>query len=100
MPAQLVGKIFMKKWRVGMASKSMSAKYGHIKRRLSQGEPLTGKTLKTALEVLECDGNGSSDNMIDTIREKIVKGESLTEYEYHIFVEVILVHAKLSEDDV
>ena len=79
-----------------MTSKSMSAKFGHIKRGLSKGEPLKGKTLELALDIL---GNEFDDSEHDIfmkgIRNKIVSGEKLSEYEYHFFVEVIIDQLKL-----
>ena len=80
-----------------MSSKSISARYGHIKRGLSKGEPLKGKALKLALEIL----GGYNDNselsiFMKGIKEKIKSGETLSNYEFHFFVEVVLLYLKLS----
>jgi len=73
--------------------KSMSARIGHIKRRLLRDEVLTGKHLELALEIL---GNGNSEhNQIDQIAHKLEAGEKLNAYERHIMVDVILLHARL-----
>jgi len=75
----------------------MSAKYGHIKRGLSKKEPLKGKTLELALEILSVDYDDSEfGNFMKGIRKKIKNGEPLGDYEYHYFVEVTLPHLKLS----
>ena len=68
------------------AAKSFGARCGHVKRRLKQGEPLTGKTLELALEYAQD----------DEVARKLEAGEELTEYEYHVLVEVTLLHARLS----
>tara|TARA_R110000796_G_scaffold18061_1_gene55031 strand:- start:706 stop:984 length:279 start_codon:yes stop_codon:yes gene_type:complete len=68
------------------AAKSFSARCGHVKRRLKKGEPLTGKTLELALEYAQD----------DEVSRKLVAGEELSDYEYHVLVEVVLLHARLS----
>jgi hypothetical protein len=68
------------------AAKSFGARCGHVKRRLKQGEPLTGKTLELALEYAQD----------DEVARKLNAGENLSEYEYHVLVEVLLLHARLS----
>lgn len=75
----------------------MSARYGHIKRRLSKDEPLKGKTLTLALEVIDENYHeGSSDEaFLSKFRDKIKSGQPLDEYEYHVFVEVMLLHKRL-----
>ena len=79
-----------------MSSRSESARLGHIKRNLAAGEPLKGKTLKLALEILDVDYDNSKFGLfMKGIREKIKSGETLGEYEYHYFVETILQNMKL-----
>ncbi len=68
-------------------SKSISAKCGHVKRKLNSGEPLTGKVLEFALTLLGED---------DEIARKLIAGEKLDDYEQHIMIDVYLLHAKLS----
>ena len=68
------------------AAKSFSARCGHVKRRLKQGDPLTGKTLELALEYAQD----------DEVARKLKAGKELSEYEYHVLVEVLLLHARLS----
>lgn len=67
------------------AARSFGARCGHVKRRLKQGEQLTGKTLELALEYAQD----------DEVARKLKAGEILSEYEYHVLVEVILLHARL-----
>lgn len=68
------------------AAKSFGARCGHVKRRLERGEPLSGKTLKLALEYAQD----------DEVARKLIAGEELSEYEYHVLVEVRLLHARLA----
>lgn len=73
--------------------KSMSARIGHIKRRLLRDEVLVGKHLELALGIL---GNGNSGQaQIDQIAHKLEASEKLDAYERHIMVDVILLHARL-----
>lgn len=76
--------------------KSTSAKCGHIKRRLSRGERLTGKTLEFALEVLAT-GCGESKG---EIAEKLEAGIQLTEYELHLMLDVYLLHARFTGEPI
>lgn len=82
-----------------MSNKSMIAKYGHIKRKLAKDEPLKGKTLTTALEVVDENLNEKSADSAfwSTIKEKLLSGKTLDDYEYHVFVEVVLLHKRLAE---
>jgi hypothetical protein len=57
----LDSKISLAGVEIGMGS--VSAKCGHVKRRLNQGEPLTKKTLEFALSVID-EYNGFSDRKI------------------------------------
>ena len=71
--------------------KSISAMCGHVKRRLNQNEPLEGKVLEFALDIV-----GETDNdFLNGIAEKLKAGEKLGEYEYHILVDVLLLHVRL-----
>lgn len=51
------------------ATKSMSARFGHIKRRLVREEPLTGKHLELALDIVG-DGN-TGDKLICSSRDLV-----------------------------
>ncbi len=66
--------------------KSISAKCGHVKRRLVRNEPLTGGLLEFAIEVV-----GESD-----IADKLRAGQQLTDYELHLMLDVYLLHKRLS----
>ena len=72
-----------------------SAKCGHVKRRLTRGEPLTGKVLQFALEVLAESGGGTGDDFTDGIAEKLLTRTQLTDYELHLMVDVFLLHQRL-----
>jgi hypothetical protein len=77
-----------------MVDKSFSARIGHIKRKINQGECLKGKTLELALQILN-EKNMNNDKMFDGIGEKLKLGQKLTDYEYHIFVEIVMKNKKL-----
>lgn len=80
------------------ASKSMSARFGHIKRRIRREEALTGKYLELALDVV---GDGSTGNeLIDGISNKLQTGQKLDPYELHLMLDVFLLHAKLASASV
>lgn len=65
--------------------KKFSARCGHVKRRLLRKERLTGPLLEFALDIAS-----------DEIGEKLKTGETLSDYELHLMVEVYLVHARLA----
>ncbi len=75
------------------SAKSASARYGHIKRRLLRGEPLSRDLLELALDLVG-DG-GSGDKLTDGIANKLIAGKPLDDYELHIMVDVLLLHARL-----
>jgi len=68
-----------------------SAKCGHIKRRLRQGLPLTGKVLEFALEIV-----GEGDEFSNEIARKLKAGAKLGDYESHILMDVWLLHIRLA----
>lgn len=71
--------------------KSISAMCGHVKRRLNQNEPLEGKVLEFALDII-----GDTDHeLLIGIAKKLKAGEKLDEYEHHTMVDVILLHVRL-----
>jgi hypothetical protein len=74
--------------------KAASARYGHIKRRLKSKQPLTGKHLELALDIVG-DGN-SGHEMLDALSNKLQEGQKLNDYELHLMLDVYLVHAKLA----
>ena len=83
-PGFAVGEVRTEEQR--RAAKSFGARCGHIKRRLKQGERLSGKTLELALEYTQD----------DEVARKLSAGEDLSDYEYHVLVDVCLLHARLS----
>lgn len=74
---------------------TVSAKCGHVKRHLSRNEPLNGEVLEFALSCLPDEGSPADNELLGGIRQKLLSGSKLTEYEYHVFVEVILLHVRL-----
>lgn len=75
--------------------KSRGASYGHVKRRLLNNEPLTGKTLELALELVNVNGDDEYSRFVRNIGVKMSAGQPLSEYEIHIMVDVLLLHARL-----
>jgi hypothetical protein len=73
-------------------SKSSSASYGHVKRKINAGLPLTGELLQLALDAV-----GGDDEECRRIREKLKAGEALDEYEHHLVCDVFLLHARLAD---
>lgn len=73
-------------------SKSSSASYGHVARKINLGQPLTDELLKTALDAV-----GGQDEECHHIREKLKAGAPLDEYEQHLVVDVFLLHARLAD---
>lgn len=76
--------------------KSRGASYGHITRRLNNNEPLTGKTLELALELVDVIGEDEQSKFVKNIGTKLKAGQPLDEYEHHILVDVLMLHARLS----
>jgi hypothetical protein len=69
--------------------------YGAIKKCLSDNEPLTGKPLELALELVDVKGDDDHSNLIKGIGNKLKAGKPLGEYEHHILVDVLMLHAQL-----
>lgn len=76
---------------------SRSASYGHMQRRLTNNQPLTGKTLELALEIVDVQGDDDFSTFIKGMRAKIQTGQPLDDYELHILLDVLLVHHRLNE---
>ena len=75
--------------------RSWSARCGHVKRKIFANEPLQGKTLIFALQVLETSKQSENDITV-IISNKIRKGEKLSDYEKSAMEDAILTHSKLS----
>lgn len=69
--------------------------YGEIKRRLSNNEPLTGKTLELALGLVDAHGDDEFSKFTRNIGVKLKAGKPLENYEHHILVDVLMLHAQL-----
>lgn len=67
--------------------RSISARCGHVKRRLARNEPLEGQLLEFAISVA---GEGTD------IADKLKTGQRLSDYELHLMLDVYLLHTKLS----
>ena len=71
--------------------KSEGARYGHVKRRINSGTPLTGELLELALGVLPIsDSNRKDDEFFRGMARKLEAGEPLDSYEHHLMVDVFL----------
>ena len=78
--------------------KARGASYGHVKRRIMANEPLKGKTPELALELVTPAGpvrDDENSKLMNSIAKKLNAGEPLGEYERHIMVDVVLLHARL-----
>lgn len=76
--------------------KVMIARCGHITRRLKRNQPLTGDLLELALDVVGDPGDGSDlDVFCKNIRTKLKHGMKLDDYEFHMIVDVWLLHTRL-----
>jgi hypothetical protein len=73
-------------------SKSSGARCGHVKRLLNQGKPLTPELLEFVLDGMN---ENTGDQLLDGICRKLRAGESLSDYEHHIVVDVLLLHMRL-----
>lgn len=69
--------------------------YDDAKRCLSNNEPLTGKTLELALDLVEVQGDDEQSKFVRNIGVKMSAGQPLDEYEYHILVDVLMLHAQM-----
>lgn len=86
----------MDQWEIiARLRKSHSTRCGHVKRRILAGEPLKGKTLEFALEMIASQDSFSDKELLNEMARKLKAKIPLTEYEEHILVDVLLVHSKL-----
>lgn len=74
------------------ARKSEGARYGHVKRRINSGTPLTGELLLLALGVLPIpDSSIKDDAFFRDMARKLEAGEPLNDYERHLMVDMFLL---------
>jgi len=66
----------------------ISAKCGHVKRRLVRNEPLTGELLEIALSAVGENNNG--------LVNKLKAGEQLSDYQLHLMLDMYLLHKRLA----
>ena len=69
--------------------------YDHVERCLLESKPLTGKTLELALDLVDVIGDDEFPRFVRNIGVKMKAGQSLDEYERHIMVDMLLMHARL-----
>lgn len=87
--------LFAEDPEVAIARKRYSARLGHIKRRVHQGERIEGKLLDLALQVIPGGGADDPDDL-KAIHRKLIEGESLNGYEQHLVIDMFLLHARLA----
>lgn len=75
--------------------KSTGARHSHITRRLKKNEPLTGKTLELALELVDARGDDDFSKCLRGIGNKMKAGQPLNEYENHLMIDMVLPHTRL-----
>ncbi|HFE6147623.1 TPA: hypothetical protein ACF9U4_001661 [Legionella pneumophila] len=70
--------------------------FANIKQCLVNKERLTGKELEIALDLVDVLGDDEQSRFVRNIGTKMKAGEPLDEYEYHILVDVLMLHQQLS----
>jgi hypothetical protein len=70
-------------------------RYEQVKHSLSNHEPLTGKTLEFALEFVDAHGEDEQSRFVKNIGVKMKEGQPLNDYEYHILVDMLMLHTQL-----
>jgi len=75
---------------------STSARYGHIKRKLQQGQPLKGELLQMALDAMGA-SRSSTDAELNALALVLQDGKPLDDYQLHLMVDMYLLHARLAE---
>jgi hypothetical protein len=75
--------------------RSGSARYGHIKRRLSRNRPLSDETLVLALDIID---RYDENDLARGIGIKLKARQPLTDYELHIFLDVLMLHHRLKNN--
>jgi hypothetical protein len=71
-----------------------------VKRRIFEKKPITGELLEFALGTLpkpEVQRPGKDDfyDLLDGVRQKFIAGQPLTDYEAHIYVDMVLLHERI-----
>ena len=79
------------------ARKLRNWRCGQIKRKLIRNERLTGELLKFALDVVgdPVEGNDEHSTFCKHIATKLKHGMPLDDYEFHMMVDVWLLHVRL-----
>ncbi|MFO2857372.1 hypothetical protein SCN05_02420 [Legionella pneumophila serogroup 1] len=70
--------------------------FANIKQCLTNNVRLTGKELEIALDLVDVLGDDEQSRFVRNIGTKMKAGEPLDEYEYHILVDVLMLHQQLS----
>jgi len=86
--------------KLNISKRSKSACIGHIKRKLLQKQPLTGKSLDLCLNIITPDKENKSvlSDIVRNICDKILNRLNLDDYELYVLCDVILVHAQIYEN--
>ncbi|NDV68623.1 hypothetical protein [Dysgonomonas sp. 25] len=72
-----------------------------LTKAISNNEPIKGKDILVGrvLEIIHKSYKGFSDKeFLDVMKEKIMSGKELTDYERHIFVDVLMFHRKMEDE--
>ena len=75
--------------------RAIIAKCGHVTRRLTRDEPLTGKVLEFAISVIDENREGTGDDLLTGMADKLTAGQQLSDYELHIMLDVLLLHKRI-----
>ncbi|HAT9038833.1 TPA: hypothetical protein JBA84_03455 [Legionella pneumophila subsp. pneumophila] len=73
-----------------------NSNFTNIKQCLANNERLTGKELEIALDLVDVLGDDEQSRFVRDIGTKMKAGDPLDEYEYHILVDVLMLHQQLS----
>ncbi|HAT9211473.1 hypothetical protein SCP20_00445 [Legionella pneumophila serogroup 1] len=73
-----------------------NSNFTNIKQCLANNERLTGKELEIALDLVDVLGDDEQSRFVRNIGIKMKAGEPLDEYEYHVLVDVLMLHQQLS----
>lgn len=68
---------------------------------IAYNKPIKGNDILVgrALEIIHNSYKGLNDKkFLDEMKEKIMSGKELTDYERHIFVDVLMFHRKMEEE--
>lgn len=85
------------KYNMNKESNEVNVSYDDVKNSLSKNERLTGQALQLALDLVDVSGDDELSNFMRNIGVKLKSGQQLGDYEYHILVDVLMLHARLAQ---